>query len=635
MCGFCGIVNQTKLELESEVLENMLDRIQHRGPDSAGYFRDDYCQLGFRRLAIIDLSQAGNQPFYSQDERYVMVFNGEIYNYHDIKEDLLAKGYEFISTTDSEVIIRGFEEWGSQVFARLRGMFAIAIWDRQERTLSLARDQFGIKPLYYTKNTQDHSILFASEIKSFLDYPLFIESLNQDALRPYLMFQYNPMNETFFKGVYHIPQGSYLKFKDGELVEQFRFAEVDFRDEYEDQSRSQEETKTAIKDALIESIEYHKIADVPVGSFLSGGVDSSLITSLCNPVKTYSVGFENPDNSKLRDPQFDETAFSAQLSEHLSIENASYYVSSQEALEALPEILYHLDEPDANYSCIPLWFLNKLAAQDVRVVLSGEGADELFAGYTWYKPSKMEEKVMRHLPKSLRKGLVPYADKKGQIGRIGQMAKRSLMDVSHKFMGQSKVFEENDVNEVLQASYRKEETPYDLLSAYYEEFRGQSDLNQMQSLDLRVWNPHDILQKADKMSMAHSLELRTPFLDKEMYHLARTLKNSERVNYETTKVALRQVAQDVLPEEWAKRPKLGFPTPVRKWMQESNWYHEMEERFTSETAQEFFEVGTLLNLLKEHQEGKADHGHKLYVCYAFLVWYQRFFEQTYPCIQEI
>lgn len=620
MCGFVGIANpgfnrSSGGEDRVAAIQAMMEAIRHRGPDSGQYFADEHIALGFRRLSIIDLSDEGNQPMLNEDRSCVLAFNGEIYNFRELREELTEQGHHFASRTDSEVLLHGYEEYGiSGLLRKLRGMFAFALWDAPRKTLLLARDMFGIKPLYYTNNTTDGSLLFGSEIKAFLKHPAFRKELNKAALKPYLTFQYSAMEETFFKGVYKLLPGHYLRCEQGK-VELQPYAELAFHE----QDSPLDYYISQIKETLQSSVEYHKISDVKVGSFLSGGIDSSYITALLKPDHTFTVGFRDFEG------MFNETDLAQDLSDRLSIENHKRLISAEDCFGKLPEIQYHMDEPHANLSSLPLYFLAELARKHVTVVLSGEGADELFGGYVWYRKS----------PNQLRYERIPYG-----IRRVASLASRYLprnkltnfiykggLRVEETFIGQANVFSEEDANEVLQEEYRYGPSPAELTEPYYKQVQDKDDVTKMQHLDLHLWLPGDILLKADKMSMAHSIELRVPFLDKEVMSLASRLPARYRVNEKDTKYALRAASKEVLPEEWANREKVGFPVPIRHWLREEKYYNLVKTSFQSETAREFFRTDRLVRYLDEHYAGKANRARYIWTVYVFLVWYERFFEQ--------
>lgn len=614
MCGFIGYIHGTKTIDHRQTMENMLKTIVHRGPDSEGIHTDGEVTLGFRRLSIIDLSEEANQPLYSADGNIVLVFNGEIYNYKQLREDLIAKGYEFQTKSDSEVLIYSYQEFGEEFVKKLRGMFAFCIWDKTKEQMMLARDGFGIKPLYYTNNTTDQTFIFGSEIKSFLPHPSFIKELNKDALRPYLTFQYSSMDETFFKGVFKLRPAHYMIVKNGEITKVQKYWDKKFHAKDNTLDYYVEEIRKTVK----ESVNAHKHSDVAVGSFLSSGIDSSYVTALLKPSKSFSVGFENYEK------MFNETDHAKELSDILNIQNVRKYVSADEVFEQLPTIQWHMDEPQSNPSSVPLYFLCELAKkEDVTVVLSGEGADELFGGYLWYQKSKRLE-AYEKVPFGLRKIIGSIARGLPE-NRLTDFLVKGSKTIEERFIGQAYVWDEEDALKVLKPEYRNGPSVYSITKPIYEEVPHEDDLTKMQYLDLHLWMPGDILLKADKMSMAHSIEVRVPFLDKKVMELAKNIPSKYRVNDGDTKIALRKAAYQELPEEWAKRPKLGFPVPIRHWFREEKYYNIVKETFQSDYAEQFFDTNQLMKYLDEHYNNQANHGRYIWTIYVFLVWYKRFF----------
>lgn len=614
MCGFVGF-SDTKIAIDKvETINSMMDTIVHRGPDSGGVFSDDKVTFGFRRLSIIDLRDEASQPMYNEDESCVLIFNGEIYNFQELREDLVSKGHQFTSHTDSEVIIHGYEEYGVDIVQKLRGMFAFAIWDKKNDSLFLARDFFGIKPLYYTKNTTDGTLLFGSEIKTFLKHPAFKKEINKNALKPYLTFQYSVLDETFFKGVFKLKPGHYMLYKNGE-IEIKQYWDVDF-DEKED---SLENYVEKIKKTVEESVAYHKISDVKVGSFLSGGIDSSYITALLKPNKTFSVGFKDHEGI------FNETNLAKDLSDILEIENHKTIIDADECFEKLPTIQYHMDEPQSNPSSVPLYFLAELASKHVTVVLSGEGADEIFGGYEWYRSTPLMSKYEK-VPFGVRR-LISSVSSKLPQNRITAFLVKGGKTVEEMFIGQAKVFEEEDALKVLKDEYKSAPSIHSITKKYYDNVKTKDEVTKKQYIDLKLWLPGDILLKADKMSSAHSIELRVPFLDKVVMGLASELPTEHRVNAENTKFALRTAAKEVLPEEWAKRPKVGFPVPIRYWLREEKYYQIVKEMFQSEIAEEFFNTDELMNFLDDHYNNKNNYARYIWTVYVFLVWYKKYFKE--------
>lgn len=609
MCGFSGFIDN--IPNKKNVLESMMDEIIHRGPDESGEYIDENAALGFRRLSIIGVSN-GLQPLYNEDGSLALVFNGEIYNYQELREDLIKKGHIFKTETDSEVLIHLYEDCKTEMVKKLRGMFAFVIWDKNEKTLFAARDHFGIKPFYYTQVEKDgqKSLIFGSEIKSLLMHPNFKKEVNKHALKPYLTFQYSVLDETFFKGVFKLKPGHFMVYKDGKIkIEQYW--DVEFNQENIDL----QESINRIKDAVSESVEVHSHSEVPLGSFLSGGVDSSYIAKCLMPQKTFSVGFEQEN--------FDESDLAKDLSDILGIENVRKMITADECFDMLPTIQYHMDEPQSNPSSVPLYFLAQLAREHVTVVLSGEGADEIFGGYEWYDDDEKLKKYKK-LPSFIRKPVAKVAEKmpyfKGRTTLI-----RGGSSVEDYFIGQAQIFEEREAVDILQSPYTKSPSIKEITRPVYNNVKNEDDVTKKQYLDLKLWLAGDILLKADKMSMAHSIELRVPFLDKEVMKVGESIPTKYKVNDENTKVALRYAAKEVLPEEWAKRQKKGFPVPIRFWFKEQKYYDMVKEAFTSDYASEFFDTAKIVKLLDDHFNERCNNARKIYTIYVFLVWYKRFF----------
>jgi len=606
MCGFAGFYGG-ECEDRRQVVENMGREIAHRGPDDDGIFTDDTAALGFRRLSIIDLV-AGVQPMHSADDRYVMVFNGEIYNYRELRVDLEQDGAVFKTDSDTETILQTYLRYGTETAARLRGMFAFVIYDKKERTLYGARDYFGIKPFYYAM--VEGAFLFGSEIKSFLQYPGFKKELNCDALKLYLEFQYSPLPETIFKGVYKLTPGSYFTY-DGKELKTERY----FEPTYDPKTRSFENAVKLIDETVLSSVDYHQIADVEVGSFLSGGVDSSYVASVVKPMKTYSVGFEVGG--------FDETELAEHLCKTLNMPNRAKEISADEFFDALPMVQYHSDEPHANLSAVPLYYLAQLAAEDVKVVLSGEGADELFGGYDWYIQSEADRRYKRW-PLGIRRFLANTLGKIPQ-SHIRRFFRAGVERVEDTYIGQAFIMNDEEANALLKAPYRSEISYKDVTAPYYEKVKDCDDLTKKLYLDMNLWLPGDILLKADKMTMAHSLELRVPYLDREVWQVARTLTSAQKMKGRHTKRAFRAAALSHIPSDWANRKKAGFMVPFRVWIKEDRYYDRVRAMLSRDFAAEFFDADRLLAMLDEHKAGKKNNARKLYTVYAFLIWYEQYF----------
>lgn len=610
MCGFCGFTGQ--VTDRETVLREMTERITHRGPDSTGFYLDDGIAMGFRRLSIIDL-EAGQQPLYNEDKSLVLMFNGEIYNYPSLRRELLEAGHTFATETDSEVLVHGFEEWGEALLPRLRGMFAFAIWNVEEQTLFLARDYFGIKPLHYTL-LPDGRFFYASEIKSLLAHPDFVREFNDSALDHYLSFQYSVPRETFFKNVYCLPPAHYLWFRDGQVTEH-RYWEPRFEP---DEGMTLDQAVESIDNAFTDSVEAHRISDVEVGCFLSGGVDSSFVASYFGGQKAFTVGFDNGSH-------YNECQYAAELAQEIGIDHYTHLIGEEEYWASLPDVQYHLDQPLADPSCVALYFVSKLAAEHVKVVLSGEGADELFGGYRIYhEPTSLAG--YQKLPRFLRRAAaavvsaLPF-DFKGKSFLI-----RGSKTLEERFIGNAYMFNQKEKSWLLKTIPATD--PREQTAEYYRRCAGQDDVTRMQYLDINRWMVGDILLKADRMSMAHSLELRVPFLDKEVFAVASRIPARHRVAAGTTKYAMRLAAKRHLPEASTSRPKLGFPVPVRVWLRQEPYYNRVKEAFLSPAAEKFFNTAELLRFLDQHYAGKKDNSRKIWTIYSFLIWYEVYFGEN-------
>ena len=607
MCGFVGFCS--KNVKDRNVIKEMNNQIIHRGPDSDGYYFDKDVNFGFRRLSIIDLHE-GSQPILNESGDTAIIFNGEIYNYQELREDLVAKGYKFKTHTDTEVILHGYEEYGEEgILAKLRGMFAFTIWDSKKEKLFGARDHFGIKPYYYA--LLDGDLLFGSEVKSFLKYPKFKKAVNEKALKHYLVFQYNPLEETFFKGVKKLRPGHYYIYENGKMeIKTYYNLTLDYK------NMTFDEAVGKIEKEVEESVKYHKISDVEVGSFLSGGVDSSYVVATALPDKTFSVGFDNKG--------FNETMYAKELSDSLGIKNFAKLITPDEFFEGINKVQYYSDEPHANLSSVPLYFLSKLASEQVKVVLSGEGADELFAGYNEYADA-LPQRMYRKLPFSLRHKLyLKYKDRKHFRGQT--IILKYGQKVEDRYIGPAEIMTDELANSLVTSKYKNAETSRDLTKKYYDEVKNMDDVSKRLYLDMKMWIVEDILLKADKMTMANSIELRVPLLDKKMWELARTIPVRHKVHNEITKYAFRRAAKNKLPEDWAKRRKLGFVVPFVLWIKEEKYYKIVKEVFNKDFVSEFFDKDKINKLLDDHFNGITNNGRKVYTIYTFLKWYEIYFK---------
>ena len=615
MCGFVGFRNTPEVRSPESVVKAMADRIVHRGPDDADYYVDQDVSLGFRRLSIIDL-EGGRQPIRNEDGTKVLVFNGEIYNFQALREDLLQKGHQFTTRTDSETILHGYEEYGKGILQKLRGMFAFVIWDKEKKELFGARDIFGIKPFYYYHDGK--TFLFGSEIKSFLSHPGFHKELDEEKIPEYLSYEYIPYENTIFKNVFKLPGAHCFTYKDGKLnVERY------YRIQYNiEEDKPLEYWEEAIQKEFSESVAMHQIADVEVGCFLSSGVDSSYVVKEISKgtkkVKTFSVGYE--------EEKYSELPYAQEFSQAVGVPNISNKVSADEFFDAVPEIQYMLDEPLPNPSEIPLYFLAQNARKYVKVVLSGEGADEIFGGYNIYK-EPLEMQWYDKIPFPIRKLIGKIAGALPAHRGLNFLVRRGKR-LEERFIGNAYMFTEKERQALLKHPTGAP-APEALCKPYYDMVRDKDPVTKMQFVDLNMWMVGDILLKADKMSMANSLELRVPFLDKKIMALAGRIPLKYRVNEENTKYAMRKAALRRMPEKWAGKKKLGFPVPTRVWLKEDKYYNIVKEEFLGENAQKFFHTEKLVKLLDDHKNGKADNSRRVWTVYTFLIWYKQFFgEET-------
>ena len=608
MCGICGFVG--KVNNSKKILKTMVDRIAHRGPDDMGMYVDDLAALGHRRLSIIDLNH-GVQPMYNETGDLAIVFNGEIYNHLELREDLIRRGHTFANDSDTECLIHGYEEYGKDFLTMLRGMFAFVIWDSKTNTLFGARDYFGIKPFYYAN--VNNAFVFGSEIKSILDFPGYERQVNEEALEQYLSFQYSVLPETFFKGIFKLPAGHYFELKDGNL-DIHRYFDPKLKPKND---KSLDDTVSDIEKVVHETVDAHMIADVEVGSLLSSGVDSSYVVSEFPADKTFTVGFLDKQS------KYNEIRYAEGLVEELNKKNFSKTINSDEYFNSIETVMYYMDEPLADPSCIALYFVDQVAAEQIKVVLSGEGADEFFGGYNIYH-EPISLKGYQHIPKFIRKGLAGIAkllpDVKGRDFLI-----RGSKSVEERFIGNANMFSVEDREKLLKTKLTHI-APKDLVAHTYDKAKNLDDISKMQYVDINFWLQGDILLKADKMSMAHCLESRVPFLDIKVFNYAKRLPTEYKVNDTATKRAFRIAAKKHIPEKTANKKKLGFPVPIRVWLCEDEYYNKVLSVLTSETAEKYFNTDILVKLMEEHKNGKADNSRRIWTVYVFLVWHKVYFE---------
>ncbi len=609
MCGISGYIGENTDNKEG-IIAQMTDAIAHRGPDDQGFFVDKFVGLGMRRLAIIDL-KSGQQPITSKDGKLLIFFNGEIYNYKELREELVKKGFQFKTNSDTETILHMYEAYGEEMLARLRGMFTFSIYNTETKNLFIARDFFGIKPLYYLTDGEKITA-FSSEIKSFLKIPGFKAKVNNSAVLNYLSFQYNPLQETFFEGIYKLLPGHFLKIdtQTGTAVIKkywsFEFAP----NERKTDERVEEEIKSVMKN----SVEHHMIADVPVGAFLSGGIDSSIITTLMQEIrgdkkiKTFTVGFDTLTEGKE----------AVETSSFLGTDHTEIKVGPEEYFESLKKIIWHFDEPVADPSAVGLYFLAKEARKHVKVVLSGEGADELFGGYNIYL-APIASRRMAWLPISIINLFLNIPFK--YFGK--NYLKRVNTKLEDWYIGNASVFGKQEIDGLWKG---KKEKPLSLIPLY-KNVAGLSDSTKMQYIDINTWLIGDILAKADKMTMANSLELRVPFLDVWVAKVASTLSDKMKWRGGVTKYALRQAFKNIIPESTRNRRKLGFPTPVRDWLT-SERKDVYETILKNDYIKKNMNLEIIKNLIDKHTSKQEDNSRKIYLLLMLSLWYNVYIKEN-------
>lgn len=613
MCGISGVIDP-KLKDKEKVIEGMVSRIIHRGPDEDGFYVDKNVGLGMRRLSIIDLS-TGHQPITSEDENLLIFFNGEIYNYLELKKDLLEKEYKFKTDSDTEVILHMYEEYGEKMLPLLRGMFTFCIYDIEKKEVFVARDFFGIKPLYYL--VKDEKIVaFSSEAKSFLSFPGFEAEVNDEAVYNYLSFQYNPLVESFFKDVYKLPPAHFMRINlSSGKTEIKKFWSFEFD---QDESLDEKKAKIDVLYTVKDSVRHHMIADVPVGAFLSGGVDSSVITTLMQEIrgekkiKTFTVGFNT----------LTEANEAKETSDVLGTDHTEITIGPEEYFSVLGKAVYHFDEPVADPSAIGIYFLAQEARKHVKVVLSGEGSDELFGGYNIYTVPFSSQKML-WLPKSI----VDFAVKLPFSFYGKNYLKRVSQKIDDWYFGQKyfsdSIFDRKEIKNI----WKRDRFDFKSMNPLYKNIGNLSDSTKMQYIDINTWLVGDILAKADKMTMAHSLELRVPFLDIKVAELAKTLPDRFKWHNGATKYILREAFNRVIPESTRNRRKLGFPTPIRDWMtEESTGIY--DSILNNKYIQNKLDLEYIKSLISDHIEAKKDNSRKIYTLLMLALWYDTFIADT-------
>ncbi|MCT8137679.1 asparagine synthase (glutamine-hydrolyzing) [Anaerobacillus sp. CMMVII] len=607
MCGFVGILrNENVDKINSVMWDEALQAINHRGPDATGEYKDTSVEFGFKRLSIIDLEH-GNQPL-SYLNRYHIIFNGEIYNHVELRKELTEIGYSFQTMSDTEVILALYAHKGTECVHELRGMFAFAIWDTETETLFAARDSFGIKPFYFFET--EERLFFASEQKSIKILTEHHE-LSQENIQHYLTYQYVPEPRCLSKDIHKLSPGHFLIKKQNEKAVTSSY----YKKSFAPLDLNFSEFTTKIRMALEDSVAKHMRSDVPVGAFLSSGIDSTTIVALAkehNPnLKTFTVGFETEG--------FSEVDIAKETAEKLGVENIHKLITPEEFVGELKNIIWHMDDPVADPAAVPLYFVAKEASKHVKVVLSGEGADELFGGYNIYR-EPLALSWFERLPKWLKVMMnrLALTLPNGVKGRSYIL--RGTTPLSERYIGNAYMFSEQEKKRIL-SNYRPNGAFTEVTKSLYQDSKQYNETSKMQYIDLHTWLPGDILVKADRMTMAHSLELRVPFLDKEVFDVARQIPDHMKISHGTTKYVLREAVKGLVPDSVLYRKKLGFPVPIRHWLRNELYDWAKDVIKYSATTDQIFNRSEVLALLEDHASMKTDNSRKLWTVLSFMLWY--------------
>ncbi len=616
MCGISGIMYFQDRQPSRETLEAMTNIIYHRGPDDSGFWCDNRIGLGFRRLSIIDLAE-GHQPLSNEDDTVWIVFNGEIYNYKPLRRQLEERGHRFKTHTDTEVIVHLYEEYGEQCVKHLRGMFGFVIWDRRKQQLFGARDHFGIKPFYYYSDGEQ--FVFASEIKSILAVDGMRRAVRTESLLNYLTFQYVPEPMTMFQGIHKLPPAHTVKVTRSGEVTLEKYWDASFEPVQRPIGDYIEEIREKLKDSVI----HHMQSDVKRGCFLSSGIDSTAIAAhmrAIEPIQTFSVGFEGPNN---------ETVIAKETARALGTEHYAKMIGRDEYFASVPKAVWYQDEPVADPSAIALYHVAGLAREHVTVVLSGEGADELFGGYRIYR-EPLSLRPLEWLPLPLKRLLRRMAERLPESLTGRNYIVRGTTPLEERFLGNAKIFSEDmkaQIVDIDAATLNHYDNPLAIAAPFYRRTAHLDPVSRMQYIDLNLWLPGDILAKADKMTMAHSLELRVPFLDKELFETARKIPASYRISGGTTKYVFRKAMEGIIPGFILDRPKLGFPVPLRDWMKQEPG-KAVFEQIEASGISPFVKMNAVEQMLAKHRNGQGDYSRKLWVLYVFALWHAAYVETS-------
>jgi asparagine synthase (glutamine-hydrolysing) len=631
MCGISGLVHtDPRHPVDRALVRRLTTTMAHRGPDADGFFWGPGAALGHRRLSIIDLS-TGDQPIYNEDGNLVVVFNGEIYNFREVRAELESRGHRFATASDTEVIVHAWEEWGDSCVTRLRGMFGIALWDQRRRRLLLARDRVGKKPLYYAHDGE--RLLFASELKALLADPSVKRAVSLEALDDYLTFGAVPAPRTVYAGIQQLPPAHYLVWEDGRIHVK-EYWGLEYRQD-EARPRTEDQWLEEFDAVFREAVRLRMIADVPLGAFLSGGVDSTAVVATMaaqssRPVTTTTITFA--------DAAFDEAPHARAVAQALRTDHTEVRVDAK-AVDILPALVWHLDEPFADSSAVPTYYVARAARQHVTVALSGDGGDEIFAGYEWrYGMNLLEARLRRRIPGALRRGVLgplsaiwPKADRLPRPLRWKFLLRNLSLEPEGAYFHDMSLFTPADKQSLLAPDFRRSlhgHDPFRAFKEHFERVRGQDHLNRILYVDLKTWLPNDILVKMDRMAMASSLEVRSPLLDHKVIEFAAGLPPDLKYRNGTSKYLLKRYAERGVPSSVIHRPKMGFSIPLAAWLRGA-LRDTGQDLLLSERAlgRGYFMPDRVRTMWGRHQSGVRDHSHHLWGLMMLELWHRLFVDQ--------
>jgi asparagine synthase (glutamine-hydrolysing) len=622
MCGIAGFVESGRVasplhgDEGRALVHAMCQAIRHRGPDDEGLLVEDGVGIGMRRLSIIDLS-TGHQPIHNEDRTVWIVFNGEIYNYRELRATLEAAGHRFYTNTDTETIVHAYEQWGKAAIGRLRGMFGLAIWNRRDRSLLVARDRIGIKPMYYAEAAG--RLYFGSELKAILCAPELPRELDAAALDHYLSFLYTPREGSIFRAIRKLPPGHLLEWRDGTASVE-RYWEIPAAESF---AGTEADAKAQLHDVLLDAVRSHLVSDVPLGAFLSGGIDSSVVVGLMarasgGRVKTFSIGFD--------EPAFDELEHARRVARHFGTDHHEFVVKP-DALAILDALVSHFDEPFADSSAIPTWYVSEMARRHVTVVLSGDGGDELFGGYDRYVPHPRVLAFDRYSPRALRRVAAIAARALPHGARGKNFLRHVARDEQGRYLDSIRFFGSDEKPALLAADVRRELTGADpelQLARHFARFSHLPWPSQMMRFDAETYLPEDVLTKVDRMSMAHSIESRVPLLDNEVIRFASSLPASLKIKNGRRKHILKEVAATLLPQEIVDRRKQGFGVPIGVWFRKGGLRELFADTLLSPRTMQrgYFQPAFVRQLVNEHLAGTRDHTLRLWQLVVFERWHR-------------